>query len=251
MLVTALLVTLLWRWQRNGADTKRFALIGIFAALMIVVMSIEIPPYHVNLSVVTGIVLGPALAVVASLIVNLFLAFVGHGGITVVGLNTLVIAVEMLAGYGIFRLLTRVRLKLAPAAFIAVVLGLALGTATSFGIVTLGAPAIDTAMVTRTHEHIPGILQRLEGQARQRARDTIDTASSGGRLNLGYLAWLMFGVGSIGWVLEGVLSTAILVSLNRVYPNLVIREECGDGYRMNWITSPSPGKAGYTGYPPA
>jgi hypothetical protein len=66
-------------------------LLGIVAALMIVGMSAEIVPiaYHVNLSVIGGILLGPALSAIAAFIVVIVLAMLGHGGVTVIGLNAL------------------------------------------------------------------------------------------------------------------------------------------------------------------
>ncbi len=211
-LVAALLLALAWRWGRRETDAKRFALLGIFAAMMLLVMSIEIPPYHANLSVVTGIILGPALAVLAAWIVNVFLSFMGHGGVTVAGLNTLVIAIEMLSGYAVFHLLRRVRVPLAVAGFLAVIIGLGLGTGASYGIIVAGAPTINASLRApeTTHEHEPGPLT---------------DAAQGGHLDLHRLAILMFGFGAIGWILEGIISAAILVALNRVYPDLVIRAE--------------------------
>lgn len=214
--VMALLVTLLWKCKRQEADTRRFALIGIFAALMILVMSIEILPYHANLSVVASIVLGPPLAIMAGLIVNFFLSFLGHGGITVVGLNTLVIAVEMIVGYGMFHQLRRVRLPLALSSFLAVVVGLALSSATSLGIVAAGVPAINQSLQAPAGPH-------AEEQARhEHEPEPIEQAAAGGRLNLARLAVIMFGIGAIGWMLEGIFSAAILVALNRIYPGLTI-----------------------------
>lgn len=211
-LVAAVLIAVLWRLGRKGIDTRRFALLGIFAALMMLVMSIEFVVYHVNLSVVTCIILGPVLAIIAAFIVNLFLAFLGHGGITVVGLNVLVIAVEMLAGYGIFRLLMRVKTPLALAAGLAVFIGLGAGTAASYGIIALAAPAIDQSWQTVQQAH--------------EKPEVVEQARAGGRhLDLRRLAVIMFGAGMIGWVLEAMLSSAILVMLNRVYPGLVIRRE--------------------------
>ena len=78
---------------------KKVPLLGMMSAVMLVGMSIEVVPYHLNLSVITGIVLGPWLALVAAFIVNLLLGLIGHGGITVVGLNTLVIGFEGVMGY--------------------------------------------------------------------------------------------------------------------------------------------------------
>jgi len=70
------------------------------AAAMLVAMSTEFAPigYHMNLTVVAGIMVGPALGIVAAFIVVLILALFGHGGITVVGLNTLVIGAECVLG---------------------------------------------------------------------------------------------------------------------------------------------------------
>ncbi len=87
---------------RNVDLRKKIPLLGMMSAMMLVGMSIEVVPYHLNLSVITGIILGPWLAMVAALIVNLFLALVGHGGVTVVGLNTLVIGFEGVMGYILF-----------------------------------------------------------------------------------------------------------------------------------------------------
>jgi len=75
---------------------------------MLVAMSLEILPifYHINLSVVAGILLGPALGFLAAFIANLILAFMGHGGITVIGLNTLLLGSEAVLGHTLFYLLS-------------------------------------------------------------------------------------------------------------------------------------------------
>ena len=67
---------------------------------MLVGMSSEIIPiaYHINLTVLAGILLGPWLSIISAVIVNVMLALLGHGGVTVIGLNTLVISTEMIAG---------------------------------------------------------------------------------------------------------------------------------------------------------
>jgi cobalt/nickel transport system permease protein len=208
--LTALVIAVLWRGGKATADPRRFALLGIFGASMILVMMIEIPPFsfHFNLSVVTGIILGPQLAILASLIVNLILSLIGHGGITVVGLNTLVLSVEMLAGYYVFRLLTRARMSLSRAGFVATVIGLALGTAVGFGIIALGSPWINHVLQS----------------ASLRPGEELPPGIEGAHLSLSRLALIMFGVGAVGWVLEGMLSAAILRYIARVYPELVSEE---------------------------
>lgn len=231
-LIVILLIALFGLRKSAKPDPKRFALLGIIAALMILVMSIELPlvPYHVNLSVVGGIVLGPGLGLIAVFIVNLFLSMVGHGGITTVGLNTLVMAIEMLVGYGVFRGLLRLRAPLALAAFLAVVIGLGCGTTASYGVIYAGAPAINQTLARSTHDEHATVGHREAAGGHHHEHETLEQAATGGRLNLTRLAVLMFGLGAIGWVLEGLLSAVVLGTLNRIYPDLLVaRREEPDG----------------------
>lgn len=210
--VAILLIAVLWRGGRTTAEPQRFALLGIFAAMIILVAMIEIPPFafHFNLSVVTGIILGPRLAVLAALIVNLILALIGHGGITVIGLNTFILSTEMIAGYYVFRLLSRViRIRAGKSGFVATVAGLACGTALAYGVLALGSPWIDRSLQSAAGEELgPGI--------------------AGPHLSLVRLAVIMFGIGAVGWVAEAVLSAAILGYLERIYPGLVSAREQSD-----------------------
>lgn len=82
---------------------------GVAAAIMLIGMSVPlfIVPVHLSLAVLTGILIGPKLGFLAVLVVNFILAFVGHGGITLVGINTLIIGSEVLIGYHLFRFITR------------------------------------------------------------------------------------------------------------------------------------------------
>ena len=203
-LLTFLLIGALWRGGKATAEPRRFALLGIFAAMMVLVASIEIPPfsYHFNLSVVTGIILGPRLSVLAALMVNVILSLIGHGGITVIGLNTLVLSTEMIAGYLVFRLLSRVHLALTRSTFIATVIGLAIGTSVGFGTIALGSPWIDRALRAGVGEEFA---HGIEGPS----------------LNLARLAIIMFGVGAVGWIVEAILSAAVLSYLSKVYPDIL------------------------------
>lgn len=206
-LALSVLVAVLWHGGGATGRPRQFALLGIITAVLMLVMSAEVPPfgYHANLSVVAGILLGPRLAVLAALLVNIMLALIGHGGITVVGLNALVLALEMVVGWAVFRFGARWHMPLGPRAFLATVLGLAVGTAASFGLLTLSAPWIDRTLGAATlapgEELGPGIVAP--------------------QLNLWRLAMLMFGIGAIGWVVEALLSVAILRYLSRYYPRVV------------------------------
>ncbi|MHB9025294.1 MAG: energy-coupling factor ABC transporter permease [Armatimonadota bacterium] len=208
---TALLVAILWWRGQATARPRRFARLGVFAALMVLVMMIEVPPisYHFNLSAVSGIILGPQLSVLAALIVNIVLSLIGHGGITVVGLNTLLLSVEMIMGYVIFQALFRLRFPLRPAGFIATFFGLLVGTAASFGLIAAGKPYIDRTLQSATL--YPG--------------EELEHVISGTQLDLQRLFILMFVLGVIGWIVEGLLSSAMLGFLQRTDPALLSEKE--------------------------
>ena len=108
-------------------------------------MSSEIVPlaYHINLTVVAGVLLGPWLGIIAAFIVVVILALMGHGGVTVIGLNTLMIATEIVLGGALVRslvaLLGRSRIRVASG--LATVLTLAVSTTLLVGIVAIGGQA--------------------------------------------------------------------------------------------------------------
>lgn len=207
--VEAVLVLAVWWRRKVKIELGRFAMLGVLSAIMILVMSIEIPPFsfHFNLSVATAIILGPKLAILAALIVNLILALVGHGGLTVIGWNSVVLSVEMLAGYYIFRLLTRFNMRIGLAAFIATFVGLGLGTLCAYQVILAASPWIDRQLAS----------------ARIGAEE-VPFVRTGIHLDLGRVAALMFGIGAIGWVAEGLLTAVILTYLNRIYPTVTSDE---------------------------
>ena len=89
--VVILIWMILLRVMKKEELTRRLPLLGMMAAVMVLGASVEIVPiaYNVNLTVMSGILLGPSLIFLATFVVNVILALFGHGGITVIGLNTL------------------------------------------------------------------------------------------------------------------------------------------------------------------
>ncbi len=126
-------------FRLRGMDmVKKIPLLGAVSAAMLVAMSLEILPfaYHINLSVVAGILLGPALGFLAAFIANLMLALMGHGGITVIGLNTLLLGSEAVLGHTLFYLF-RKRISVFWRAATATVLTLIMTTMALIGIVAV------------------------------------------------------------------------------------------------------------------
>jgi cobalt/nickel transport system permease protein len=226
-------------------------LVGAVSALVLVAMSSEIVPiaYHVNLTVVAGVLLGPWLGVIAAFVVVLVLALLGHGGITVVGLNTLLIVAEMTLGWALVR--AGVRLagpkRIAPVAAVATVLTLAVTTTMLVGIVALagaGATARETgALDPETLEFRDpfsggvvsiGLLRGEHGheEAGHDEGDAHEAAAEGaGSLNVGRFAAVVYTLGPIGWVIEALVTAGILGYVARVRPTLVFRGALAESHR--------------------
>jgi cobalt/nickel transport system permease protein len=214
---------------RGGDARRQVPLLGVMAALMLVGMSTEFVPigYHVNLTVIAGIVLGPALGFIAAFVVNLILALFGHGGITVVGLNTLVIGAECALGYLLFRALYRAfggqKPRVGLLAGGATVLTLFITTLLLIGIVAIGhaepdrqmhpAPVAEGGLGAALSEGILGNVF-LGGEE--------EHAHAGEEINIGRFAGLALGLGFIGWLIEAIITGVIAQFVWRVQPDLII-----------------------------
>ncbi len=218
-----------WLAGRLGArrDVRRkVPLLGAMAALMLVSMSSEIVPiaYHVNLTVLAGILLGPWLSIVAAFIVNVILALLGHGGVTVIGLNTLMIASEMIAGWALFRTLDAAFRHRRPAfvAGVVTVLTLAMTTTLLVGIVSLGGTAA-ASRESGAYDPASGRFGALlSGGLVGNSVLNPDTAEEPApQLSVKRFATMVYTLGAIGWVLEGLITAAIVGFVSRVRPGMV------------------------------
>ena len=94
--LAAALLLLVWT-SRLGRDASRqgIAYQGAIGALVLAAMALEVPlgpfEYHLTLLGPVGVLLGPAAAFQVMFVSSAILALVGHGGLTVVGLNALVL----------------------------------------------------------------------------------------------------------------------------------------------------------------
>lgn len=185
----------------RGMDMKmKIPLLGALSAAMLVAMTLEIVPlaYHINLTVVSGILLGPALGFVAAFIVNLMLALIGHGGITVIGLNTILLGSEAVLGHTIFSFLGR-RIPLFWRAAGATVITLLCTTGLLIGIIAVSNA--NPAILTEAHDHEPG--------------------PTGSPISVGRFAAVALGLGAIGWIIEAAISGAIVRFIAQVKPDLL------------------------------
>lgn len=206
-----------WVMGRRADADRRVPMVAVIAALMVVSMSIPIPllGYHVNLSVVAGALLGPLLAPIAAVIVQITLLATGHGGVTTVGLNILVLSLEMVVGWAVVRgiaSLTRARWRAGTVVAVAVVLTLALSTTAVVGIVSTAG---DTIPVHNEEVHSDEI-----DAASGEAADADDHADEEGQ-PLRDFAVTLFSLGSIGWLIEAAISALVFNFIARVRPHLL------------------------------
>jgi cobalt/nickel transport system permease protein len=215
------------------ADIRRkVPLLGVVSALVLVAMSTEIVPlaYHVNLTVVAGVLLGPWLGIIAAFIVTVILAMIGHGGVTVVGLNTLMIGGEMVLGWALFRLAVRVlgRRHVGWKAAVVTVLTLATTTTLLVGLVALAgggaaatreSGALDPTTLRFSNPFASGIVSvnTLRGEAAPKTTALVVT----GALSVKRFAAVVYTLGPIGWVIEALITAAVLGYVARVRPSLV------------------------------
>jgi len=180
---------------------KKIPLLGAVSAVMLVVMNLEIFPiaYHANLSVVAGILLGPALGFQAAFITNLILALMGHGGITVIGLNTLLLGSEAVLGHTFFYLFKN-RLPVFWRAAIATLLTLFITSLALIGIVAVAH--IDPELIRHGDEHGRVVAQ--------------------GQISIATFAIMVLSLGSLGWIIEAALTGAVVKFLSQVKPDLLV-----------------------------
>ena len=177
---------------------KMIPLLGALSAAMLVGMSIPIlPGYHINLSVVTGILIGPSLGFVAAFIANMILAFMGHGGITVVGLNTLLLGSEAVLGHTLFYLFKK-RLPVFWRAALATLMTLFITTTILIGIVAMAH--IDPEMLHHGEDHGQGV-----------------TAQG----SVSIFALLVLSIGAVGWIIEAAITGAVVRFISQVKPDLL------------------------------
>jgi cobalt/nickel transport system permease protein len=152
ILVVGILFLIFKSWNQEEAR-RLVPLAAMMSALMLITMSVPlfIVPVHLTLAVLAGLMVGPKMAFLSILVVNTLLASLGHGGVTLIGLNTVIIGLEMFVGVMVFKLLSKV-ISTLPSAIIATVVGIALSLSLSFGLV-VATVGLAEALPHEDHNH--------------------------------------------------------------------------------------------------
>jgi cobalt/nickel transport system permease protein len=202
--VTLALVALAVRRVRD--QERKGVLAAVMVAVMLVVQSIPLGvPYHINLSALTGIILGPWWALISILVTNAAQASFGHGGVTIVGLNTVVVWTEALIGYYLFAALRKVlksRLGISTAAGASTLLALISSAFLVVGIV--GISGIDPSEALGEH-----------------AGELLGVATPA-QISLTIFATLMLPIAIGGALIEAVITALLVAYVLQVKASLIM-----------------------------
>lgn len=213
-LLTAVILAFSIYRTRHTELKRKIPLIGIISALMIVCMTIPIVPitYHLNLSVIAGIILGPAVAFISIFIVDFIIAMFGHGGITVVGLNTVVVGAEAFIGFYLFQLFMVIIGKdsVMWSSGIAAVISLILSTSLLVGIVY--SSQLNPELVIGTERVNPSEQVKTDEAPKELVRG----------VNIKSFAKTLLVLLGIGWLLEGIITAFVIKYVSRVRPDLIL-----------------------------
>lgn len=189
---------------------QKLPLLGALGALMLLTMSVPLGPlpFHLNLTVLTGLIAGPWLGFITVFVVNAMLSLLGHGGLTVIGLNSLIMGVEVVVGWWLFHRLLKswpigVRAVFTP------IIALLVSITLSLGLIG-GSTGLWAVALPHAHEdHLLGHEQLSQPASSHSlpADDTLQTAVSNWQL------WGMQGLWALGLLLALGLGTESLATL--------------------------------------
>ncbi|MBV1758932.1 MAG: energy-coupling factor ABC transporter permease [Dethiosulfatibacter sp.] len=189
---------------------------GIAAALMLIGMSVPliIIPVHISLAVLTGILIGPKMAFLVVFVVSMILAMFGHGGITIVGLNTLVIGSEVFIGAMLFKKLAKNNLVIGTS--IATVIALIVSMSMMVAIIGTYAGFAEVL----PHEAVEHVEEEHLDEGDHDDSDLTEAVSEINYLAFsGWVALIMIVVVGVG--LETLITVLIIRYFYKVRPDLI------------------------------
>ncbi len=219
-LLTSFFLFLSIKRVKKQEVARKLPYIGIVSAIMIVAMMLEIIPiaYHFNLSVIAGIILGPAMAFISVFVVDLIIAMFGHGGITVIGLNALVIGTEAVAGYYFFHFFVKTLKNISNtygySAFIATICSLLVSCALMIGIVFASNLDPSTEKIEKINNQNVFLEKSDLIEHGHNHVHTIDASR---------FTKTVIPLSIIGWILEALITGFVIKYIHRIRSSLILK----------------------------
>jgi len=222
--LTVLLVCVALRALKRRDRARVVPRIATLSALMLLAMGLPIPllGYHLNLTVLTGMIAGPAEGFIAALVVNLILALTAHGGITVVGLNTLIGGLEVFLGWLLWSSLRRAFRRPFAAAAIATVVVLLISTTAMLGIVAGTAINPGFALHRHNHAELAEHAQPADDHEHAELEESADHEhDTDGHGSLKAFAAIVYSAGALGWAIEALVVGSIAEFITKSRPDML------------------------------
>ena len=224
-IIAVLLIFLFSKKIKKEELSKKIPFIGVISAMMLITMSIPLGflPFHINLTVLCGIIIGPYLGFIAVFIVNIMLAFLGHGGIDAVGINTLIIGFEAIVGYYLFNAL---RTKIRPTVAVAstTIITLLASTLLMIGIVVLTNVGWEYALPHKhTEEKTISKDIQTTSISKEDSHENESISQQLSEINIFYLSgWTAIGIIiMLGIALESFITMLIVSFILKVRPDIL------------------------------
>ena len=205
-------------------QTSKIPLVGMLTAIALLVMSIPLGlPVHINLMILIGIIAGGQWSLVIALLVNIILAFFGHGGITIIGLNTILLWIQALTGIFLFRLLARVVKNYFISASLSSFLSLALSFAMLIFIVGASRVNPQEFIHHEESEHSfeesgdAGLDEHRGAESANNHAEELDHTE----ISLLTFTSLSLPVAAVGILVESIITGFVVQFLSRVKPDLL------------------------------
>lgn len=165
-LVVAIALLFLATRALRDQPRSRAAYQGAVGALMLAAMAIELPlgpiDYHLSLVGPVGALLGAAAGYQVVFVVSAMLALIGHGGLTVIGWNALVLGAGAAIARPLASLLAR---RFGPAAALAAATAVAQALSGGLWLVIVALGLRGSSRMALFHEHGQGRVVLLAGLA--------------------------------------------------------------------------------------
>lgn len=219
-LLTAVLLAIAIYQTRTEDLPRKVPRIGVISALMLLTMSIPlgIIPYHLNLTVLAGIILGPWLGFIAVFLVNLILSLVGHGGVTVVGLNSLIIGSEIFWGYYLFR---KLKNYLQPTLAVGATTLVTLLISSFLMIGVVGLTQVNPGEFFHHHDHEHAL---LSGEHHEESGAVHEHQDHEAVISLTKFAALVLPLALLGAVIEALVTSLVVGYFLKVKPDIIETE---------------------------
>ncbi|MEW6407933.1 MAG: energy-coupling factor ABC transporter permease [Patescibacteria group bacterium] len=229
-LVTSILLVIVL--PKLKKEIKKIPMVGMMTAVALLVMSIPLGlPVHLNLMVLIGLIVGVRWSLVVALTVNFILASFGHGGLTIVGLNTLLLWLQATAGIFLFRFFIKFFKNYFASASIVTFISLFLSFLLLVGIVAvsqvdprnfLSHKHEHQAVETAYHEnHESEVNTEKIKKETEHAREEETLAHT--KISLITFTILSLPIFLLGAVVESLVTGFVVQFVRRVKPELIIK----------------------------